>query len=265
MEPKVLAEMGRLMAEGKPFAVVTVVGRKGSSPRDLGAKMLVLPDGSTIGSIGGGCIESSAVNEALEVLRTRQPKLIELDLVEESRGGVGMECGGTVRLYIEPILPPPKLLIVGGGHVGRELAELGKRNGFQVTVVDPALDPSEFQGVKVLQKPIEQAAREIEVDENTFVVIASRHKGDEEALKALSGSRARYVGWLASRTRIQMTFERLVRDGVSKEWLERVHAPVGLDIGAETPAEIAVSIMAEIIKVLRRPDASGRSLRDMRS
>lgn len=258
-----LKEMSRLIAEGRPFAIVTLVDRAGSSPRDVGAKMLVLPDGSTVGSIGGGCVESGAVGEALEVLRTRRPKLVELDLVDESRGGVGMECGGSIRLYIEPVLPPPKLLIVGCGHVGRQLAELGKRVGFRVTVVDPATSQNEMEGICVIQKPIKEIAGELEVDEDTYIVIASRHKGDEEALRALTGSPARYIGWLASKARVRTTFEKLEREGISREALDRVHAPVGLDIGAETPAEIAVSIMAEIIKIMRDPGASGRSLKEL--
>jgi len=263
MERRVLEEMARLVSEGQPFAVVTLVDRKGSSPRDVGAKMLVLPNGSTIGTIGGGCVESGLVGEALEVLRMGQPKLTELDLVEEAKGGIGMECGGSVRAYIEPVFPPLKFLIIGGGNVGRELAYLAKRNGFLVTVVDPAVREDEIRDVKIIPKPVEEAVKEIEVDQNTIVIIASRHKGDEEALRAFASSPARYIGWLASRTRVQTTFDRLASDGVPREHLKRIRAPIGLDIGADTPSEIAVSIMAEIVKILRKPDATGKSLSEL--
>jgi len=264
MEREVLEEIARLISEGKPFAVVTLVRHRGSSPRKTGAKMLVLPDGRTVGTIGGGCIESGLVREALEVLQSGQPKLVELDLVEEAKGGVGMECGGSVQVYIEPILPALKLVIVGGGNVGQEVAKLAKRAGFQVVVVDPILKPEELPGVRVVQKPVEEAVKEIEVDQNTLIIIASRHKGDEEALRLFVGTPARYIGWLASRTRIQTTFDRLVAEGIPREHLERIHTPIGLDIGAETPSEVAVSIMAEITKVLRKPDATGKSLRNLR-
>ena len=208
-------------------------------------------------------MESGVVEEALKVLQTEQPKLIELSLIGEERGGIGMECGGSVQVYLEPVLPPFQLLVVGGGHVGLEVAKLANRVGFSVTVIDPALGPEEVPGVRLIRKPVEEVAKEVRVDKNTFVVIAFRHKGDEEALRAFAGSPARYVGWLASRARIRATYEKLIADGIPREQLDRVHAPIGLDIGAKSPPEIATGILAEMIKIKRNPGATGRSLKDL--
>jgi xanthine dehydrogenase accessory factor len=226
--------------------------------------MLILPDGSTVGTIGGGCAERGVISEALEALSVGGPRTLSMVLEEESRGGVGMRCGGELEVFIDVFKSPAKLVVFGGGHVGKEIAKLGGELGFEVTVVDPAIGAPDFHpSVKFIQEPFEEGAKHAEITPETYVVISTQHKDDERALRAVIDSPAKYIGMLGSRSRVKGTFEKLAEEGVPREKLERVYAPIGLDIGAQTPKEIAVSVLAEIIKIARKPSATGKSLREL--
>jgi xanthine dehydrogenase accessory factor len=265
MEQVIFNKINELITEGKTFAIATITRTTGSTPRKAGTKMLILEDGSTFGTIGGGCIERGVVTEAREALKTSKPRTISLVLEEEERGGVGMKCGGSVEVFIDVVRGTQELLVVGGGHVGVQVAKLGGALGFSVTVVDPFPKEGLLQNVRLVREPVHEGMKKVEITPNTYVVIATEHKADEAALRAAINSPAKYVGMVASKERVKSVFERLMAEGVSREMLERVRAPIGLDIGAQTPEEIAISIMAEIIKVQRNPEATGRSLSELRA
>ncbi len=262
MYENIFQKINELMAKGETFAVATIVRTEGSTPRKPGAKMIILSDGSTFGTIGGDCVESGAVAEALEAIKEGRSQTVSMALEEEESGGVGMRCGGSVEVYIEIINPAPKLLIIGGGQIGARVAKLGLEVGFSVTVIDPLVKEENFpKPVEIIPEFVEKSISKIEITPQTCVVIATGHKYDEAALEAVIDSKAAYIGMVGSRRKAAAIFRNLRDEGVPEEKLKRVHSPVGLDIGAETPEEIAVSIIAEIIKERRKPLATGRSLK----
>jgi len=237
---------------GQCGALATVVEKEGSGPQVPGAKMLVRADGSIAGTVGGGVPEKRACEVAAEVIRTGQPQLITVNL--GGRAGPGEPaCGGRLTIFIEPVTSPPSLLIFGAGHVGRALTKLAADLGFRVTVIDerpefarPDLLPGAGE-VKVGVGP--DIADQLRVDDRTFVVIVTHgHTNDTEVLRWVAGSPACYIGMMASRRKEATIVDRLAAEGIPREQLDRIHTPIGLDIGAVTPAEIAVSIAAEMIR-----------------
>jgi xanthine dehydrogenase accessory factor len=262
MHEEIFQKANELLSKGETFAIATIVRTEGSTPRKLGAKMIVLKDGSTFGTIGGDCVESGAVAEALEAIKEGKSRTVSMVLEEEEFGGVGMRCGGKAEVYIEVINPTPKLLILGGGHVGAEVAKLGSGLGFSVTVIDPSVKEENFPKlVKVIPEFIDKGISKVEITPQTYIVIATGHKYDEPALRAVINSEAAYIGMIGSKRKAATVYRNLLDEGVPEENLKRVHAPIGLDIGAETPEEIAVSIIAEIVRERRKPEASGKSLK----
>ncbi|MFN4133278.1 MAG: XdhC family protein, partial [Candidatus Hadarchaeales archaeon] len=200
------------------------------------------------------------IDEAVKAIKEGKPKQISTTLLEEEVGGVGMRCGGSVDVFIDVVIPE-RLLVVGGGNVGAAVAKLGKFLGFQVTVVDPFMK-EEIEGVEIIREPLQEALPKIKIGKATYAVVATEHKGDEAAVGYLLQTEAAYIGMVGSRRRVLLLLEELRQKGVGEEDLKRLHAPVGLDIGAQTPEEIAVSILAEIIKVRKKPEATGKSLRE---
>jgi xanthine dehydrogenase accessory factor len=233
-------------------ALATVVKTIGSSPRAVGAKMIVYADGSIVGSVGGGEMEQQVIGEAREVIRTGQARYLDFNLSKPERGDP-MICGGEMEIFVEPLITAPTLLIAGAGHVGAACAELGKFLGFRVSVID---DRPEFVTREKFPTADELRAGDLvelirgtEITPRTFVVLVTRaHTLDAELLGAVLQTPAAYIGMLGSERRALTVFEMLKQQGVSAETLKRVHAPIGLKIEAETPQEIAVSIMAEIIQ-----------------
>jgi xanthine dehydrogenase accessory factor len=246
-------EIVRLKKLGRPSALATIVECKGSSPQKQGAKMLVREDGSTLGTLGGGCVEADVVRYGLRAMRDRRPRTLPFELIEEEGGLV---CGGTILVYLEPVLPEPHLMILGAGHVGKMLAKLAGFTGFRVTVID---DREEYANRKNIPEATDLLVRDFErpfeglmVEKDTFIVVATRgHNHDLDALKAALETPAAYVGLLGSRRKRSLLFKALAEAGFSREDLERVIIPVGLEIGSTTPEEIAVSIMAQIIEKRR--------------
>lgn len=262
MTEKIFRKINELMAKGETFAVVTIIKTEGSTPRKAGAKMIVLMDGSTFGTIGGDCVESGAVAEAIEAMKEGRSKTLSVALKEEELGGIGMKCGGMAEVYIEVIKPTPKLLIIGGGNIGSQLANLGHNVGFSVAIIDPAARREDFPDfVEVIPEMVEKGVKLAGITPQTYIVVATGHKYDEDALKAVIDSGAAYIGMVGSRRKAAVTYRSLMDAGVSEDKVKMVHTPVGIDIGAETPEEIAVSVMAEIIKARRKPSASGESLK----
>ncbi len=262
MHEEIFRQANELIAKGKTFAIATIVRTEGSTPRKPGAKIIVLKDGSTFGTIGGDCVESGTVAEALEAIKEGKSRTVSMALEEEELGGVGMKCGGRTEVYIEIINPSPKLLILGGGHIGTQVAKLGQGIGFSVTVIDPSAKEENFPKlVEVIPEFVDKGISKVEITPQTYIVIVTGHKYDEAALKAVIDSKATYIGMVGSRRKAAIVYRNLLDEGVPEEKLKRVHAPIGLDIGAETPEEIAVSIIAEIVKERRKPEASGESLK----
>jgi len=255
-----------LLGEHRRIALATVVKAEGSTPRDSGAKMVVLPDGTTHGTVGGGALENRVVKEALQALDNGSGFLRQYDLKAKKGGGIGAMCGGKATVLVEILSAGERLLICGGGHIGLELARMGAALGFRVTVVDPRKGFSVAgrfpEGVDVLRaRPSGRKVLGL-VDADTYIVILTHsHFLDKEALGALAPSRARYIGMIGSRAKVARILAMLEKEGVDGRALARVHSPVGLDIGAETPAEIAVAILAEMVHVRRRGESSPISLK----
>lgn len=243
-------EVLRLKKEGRSSALATIVQCVGSSPQKEGAKMLVRDDGSIAGSLGGGCLEAEVIQAARMTITDGAPRTIPFHLTEKHGGLV---CGGKVLVYIEPVIPEPRLIILGAGHVGKALSTAARFAGFWVAVVD---DREEFanrenipDATEIIVHDFETAFSRVAADKGTYVVIATRgHNHDLDALRAALRTPALYVGLLGSRRKRALLFKTLGDEGFGQEEIDRVIIPVGLSIGSVTPEEIAVSIMAQIIQ-----------------
>ena len=249
-------EIVRVKTEGEEAALVTVVSATGSTPREEGAKMLVRPDGSIIGTIGGGSLEAQVIEEAVRVIKQAKPKRLHMSLTAKEAGEAGMMCGGELEVFIEPILNPPALYIFGGGHIALALTKMGKLCGFNITVID---DRAEFAHAErfpeaevILAEDFTKSFPQVKIDKSSYIVIVTHgHQHDEVVLEWAVGTPARYIGMIGSKTKNETIYSHLLAKGITREQLDRVHAPIGLEIGAQTPEEIAVSILAEVIKVRR--------------
>ncbi len=241
----------------KPVALATVIRTQGSVPRHEGSKMLVHSDGSIVGTVGGGEVERRVIAEALKVIETGKPRLLSYSLIDPAKGDPGI-CGGTLEVFVEPILPPPTVLVVGCGHVGRAVAELAKWLGFRVIVTDvqPELcKPNQIEADRYVPCPAHEIADNIEIGRQTYVVVVTRDSAlDVAALPGLLATTAPYIGVIGSRRRWATTVKALKEQGITEEQLSRVHSPIGLHIHAETPKEIALSIMAQIVQVRNGPE-----------
>ena len=242
---------------GEPAALVTIVETEGSTPRKAGARMLVHADGRTQGSVGGGRLEAELVARARAALETGRPELYAFALTAEATGENGLVCGGTVRAFIEPLEPTPTLCLFGAGHVSAALASLARTVGFRVEVADDRADqasPERFPGAHrlLVEETLSAAASRMSLGPNAYVVVATRGvASDAEALRAVLGRGARFVGLLGSRKKAAQLFEGLRQDGIPPEEIDRIRTPLGLAIGASSAEEIAVSILAEMIAIRR--------------
>ncbi len=249
MSQEFFAKAHELSSRGEPFAVATVVQIEGSSAAKPGAKAIISEQGETLfGWIGGGCAESIAAQTARESLQDEKPRVIEVDLTSEV---AGMPCGGKMFVYIEPVLPKPHLLIVGHGAIAESLAQFAQMLNFRVTVDDPTATTEKFRGCRIVNDDLDFS--KLEITPRTYVVIATQHKSDHIALHKTLERGARYVALIASRQRAQLILEYLRERGCAQEQLSEIHAPAGLDLGAITPEEIALSIISEIVAVQRKP------------
>ncbi len=248
--------------DGRPAALAIVVETQGSVPRQAGSKMLVWPDGQIVGTVGGGQMEAFVIAEAQAAMRSGESRIVSYDLADPESGDPGV-CGGSLRVYVEPLLPPATVLVIGCGHVGKAVAELAKWLGYRVVVSDDRpgyATPEQIPGMDgYLTVAPGDLAEQTPITARTYIVAVTRGLiVDEALLPALLRTDAPYIGLIGSRRRWMITAEALREKGVAQADLDRVHAPIGLSIGAETPKEIAVSILGEIIKVQR--GGSGESL-----
>ena len=236
---------------GEPAALATVVGVNGSAPRSPGSRMLVFEDGQIEGTIGGGAFEKSVIETAIDVIRKGQPARVQVHLTRD----LGMCCGGAMEVFIEPLTPQPHLVIFGAGHVAQPTAELGRALGFRVTIVDARDDwatDARFPNCERIVRDPKRVAEDLDVDDNTYLLIVTHDHGlDQWLLEQLIGKRWAWLGLIGSQAKVAKFFLRLRAAGVDASLFEQVSAPVGLDLGAETPEEIAVSIHAELVRVRR--------------
>jgi xanthine dehydrogenase accessory factor len=268
MNEEVFRAVVSALDRGDAAALVTIVKTSGSTPQRVGAKMLVFADGRTIGTIGGGCYESDAALKARQALRSRQPELVRYELSDDLAEESGLICGGQMEVYIEPLEPAAHLYLVGAGHVSACLGRFAAGTGFQVHVLDDRerfANRERFPDAKeILIDTIPDALARLEWPANSFLVVVTRgHKYDLDALRAVAGRPFRYVGMIGSRAKVKRIFDELLAGGCPADWLSQVRAPIGLDIGAVTPAEIAVSILAEIVAT--RNGKAGRGALPMSS
>jgi len=261
----VFEELVRLRRLGQKCALATIVDVRGSIPSYQTAKLLVREDGSMVGTVGGGCVEAEVWNAAREVMETGQPKRLTFDLGQEAASDSGLICGGELEIFVEPILAQPRAILFGAGHISKSLAAMAALAGFGVVVVD---DRASFANRERFPDAGEVYAGEYEeifpklgVNESSYLIIVTRgHRDDLRVLRWAAGTTARYVAMIGSRRKVVAVVKELEKEGMLGAAFERIHAPMGLDIGAVTPEEIAVSVLAEMIAVRREAKSGWREI-----
>jgi xanthine dehydrogenase accessory factor len=251
---EVFKALAEALDKGEEVALVTIVASTGSTPQRVGAKMLVYSDGRTVGTIGGGCYENEAFWKAREAIKDRRPVTVKYELNDDFAQETGLVCGGQMEVFIEPVEAAPEVFVFGAGHVGYFVATMAREVGFKVHVVD---DREKFasserfgQGIDVVVDEIPTWLTANQLPATAYAVIVTRgHRHDLDALRALASQNLRYVGLIGSRAKVKRIYDALREEGMAPDALRRVHAPIGLDIGAITPQEIAISILAELIAV----------------
>lgn len=258
----------RAEREGEAAALVTVIGSEGSTPQRAGAKMLVYADGRIVGTIGGGCVEAEMIGRARRAIETRKAQLAAYDLTPDQAGEDGLVCGGRMQVFIDPIEGTPTLCLFGAGHVAQPLARLARGVGFRVEVADDRIkfaNRERFpEADRIVVEPFADAAAQMTLGRNSYAVVVTRgHGGDADALAALVGRGLPFVGLLGSKPKLIHVLADLEERGIALEALAEVRCPLGVEIGATTPDEIAVSVLAEIIAVRR--GVTPESIKPMRA
>ncbi|MBK9208382.1 MAG: XdhC family protein [Anaerolineales bacterium] len=255
--------LAELEKNNQSAALCTVTKSEGSTPRHVGSKMLVHPDGNFIGTVGGGELENRVIKAALESIQNETAQTLAYSMADPSRGDPGV-CGGQVEVFVEPILPTPLLIVIGAGHVGKAVVHLAKWLGFRVAVSD---DRAEFCTPESIPEAdayypvaMDELPKHITIDKRTVLILTTRGSAiDAAGLSPLLDSAAAYIGIIGSKRRWATTVKALKDKGVSDEKIARVHSPVGLELQAETPEEIAVSIMAEVMMLKEK--GTGKSMK----
>ena len=248
-------EIIKLRRAGLRGALATIVHTNGSIPSYESSRMLVREDGSIAGTIGGGCVEADVWAAAREVMKIEAPRKMVFNLNHEASYDNGLICGGTLEVFVEPILPQPALYIFGGGHVSMALAQAAHTAGFAIGVIDDResfANAERFPMAREIFTSFDDAYAKLQPNASTYIVIVTRgHKDDMRVLAWAVNTDAKYIGMIGSKRKVISVYEALEKEGYAPEKFENVHAPVGLDIGALTPEEIAISITAELIAVRR--------------
>ena len=259
----ILQALAEVEKNNESAALCTVVKSMGSTPRHVGSKMLVYPDGKFIGTVGGGDLEHRVLDEAWIALTDGESRLLTYRMADPSRGDPGV-CGGTVEVFVEPILPPAMIVVIGAGHVGKAVVHLAKWLGFRVAVSDDRpefCNPEATPGADAYYPvPMGELPQHLKINKRTYLVITSRGANvDVQGLPGLLESNPAYIGVIGSKRRWLTTARGLKQQGVPEEKIARVHSPMGLELNAETPEEIAVSIMAEILML--RDKGTGKPMK----
>ncbi|MES2836570.1 MAG: xanthine dehydrogenase accessory protein XdhC [Bacteroidota bacterium] len=247
---QIFKELIDLQNSNQKAVLCTIIATKGSAPRKVGAKMLVLQNGKIKGTIGGGALEKIVIEQALEVLQSNKALIVKHNLVNE----LAMCCGGTVELFLEPIMNTKKLYIFGAGHIGKALAQFAKALNFSVYLIDEryeAFEDEVFEGVELIKNHHKTAIEELSFDENTFVVILTHnHDYDREILALTALKPHQYIGMIGSERKVAIAKKNLEAANIlSQKQLDAVDMPIGIDIKAITPEEIAISILAKLIDI----------------
>ena len=253
-------EIVQLRREGRRGALATIINVQGSIPSFETAKMLVRDDGTIAGTIGGGCVEAEVWQAAKEVMEQEKPRSLTFNLNNNPKYDSGLVCGGTLEVYIEPVLPVATLYIFGAGHVALSLYKVARMAGFDVIVVDDReayANRERFPEAKdVYADDFDRVLNQLSPNESSYLVITTRgHRDDMRVLRWAVETSARYIGMIGSQRKVIAIYKELEREGISREKLERIYAPMGIDIGAITPEEIAVSVAAELIAIRRNSAA----------
>lgn len=251
--------LGRIN-KGETIALATIVETKGSTPREVGAKMAVGKDGLITGTIGGGITEAKVIEEVKQALKEGQGKILTYHLTKEQAAlDEGAICGGDMKVFIDVLQPKEEMLIFGAGHIAVYVSRLAKMVGFKVTIID---DRKEFanqdrfpEADEIITEDTEKSLTHLNITPSSYIIVLTRgHLKDEEVLASVVKSNAAYIGMIGSRKKNTTVFQHLEEQGISARELKKVHAPIGIDIKAQTPEEIAVSIIAEIIQVRRKKE-----------
>src|SRR5437660_1016970 len=258
-------ELVRLRRLGQKCAIATIVQVNGSIPSYESAKLLVREDGSMVGTIGGGCVEAEVWNAAREVIETEKPRHLNFSLGQEAAYDNGLICGGQLNIFVEPVGPEPRAYIFGGGHVSKSISKVATIAGFATVIVD---NREAFANRERFPEAEETYAEEYEdvfgkltVTSSTYVIIVTRgHRDDMRVLRWAVTTPARYIAMIGSKRKTISVVHELEKEGFARELFEKVFAPMGFEIGAESPEEIAISVVAEMIAVRRAPQADWRAL-----
>ncbi|MBL8230345.1 MAG: XdhC family protein [Bryobacterales bacterium] len=259
----VYEELVRLRRSGQKCAVATIVQVNGSIPSYQSAKLLVREDGSMVGTIGGGCVEAEVWNVAREVMETEKPRHLTFSLGQDAAYDNGLICGGQLNVFVEPVMPQPFAHIFGAGHVSKSLSKVATMAGFATIVID---NREQFANLERFPEADQVHAEEYEdlfpklsINESSYIIIVTRgHRDDMRVLRWAIQTPARYIAMIGSKRKTISVMKELEKEGIAREAFDKLHAPMGLDIGAITPEEIAVSVVAEMIAVRRSPDSAWR-------
>ncbi len=259
----------RWRGEGRRAALATIVNLRGSVPSFESAKMLVGDDGTIVGTVGGGCVEAEVFEAAREVMEQEKPRTLEFNLNQNPKYDTGLVCGGSLEIFIEPIVPKAVLYLFGAGHVGFHLARVAHLAGFEVIVTDDRdayANRERFPDAReVHARELDEILAELAPSEKSYIAIATRgHRDDMRVLRWAVRTPAHYVGMVGSKRKVLGICKELEKEGLPSDALARVHSPIGIDIGAITPEEIAVSVVAELIAVRRHADAALPHMRTLR-
>ena len=265
-EVDIYEEVVKLRRDGRRGALATIVNVRGSIPSFETAKMLVRDDGSIAGTIGGGCVEAEVWQAAREVMESEKPRTLSFNLNNNPKYDSGLVCGGTLEVFVEPVLPASNLYLFGAGHVAHSLYKVARIAGFDVTIIDDRenyANRERFPEARdIYAEDFDKVLAQLAPSESSYIVIVTRgHRDDMRVLRWAVEQPVRYLGMIGSRRKVIAIYKELEKEGVAPEKFERVHAPVGLDIGAITPEEIAVAITAEMIAVRRHAEPGVRSMR----
>jgi xanthine dehydrogenase accessory factor len=256
-------EIVALRRLGRRGALATIINVRGSIPSFQTAKMLVRDDGSIVGTIGGGCVEAEVWQAAREVMEQEKPRTLSFNLNQDPKFDTGLVCGGTLEIYVEPVLPVPLLYLFGAGHVAFSVYKIAKIAGFEIIVID---DRSSYANAErfpeareIIAEDFDVAVGRITPNENSYLVIATRgHRDDMRILRWAVQTSPRYIGMIGSKRKVISIYKELEKEGLSTDLFEKVMAPIGLEIGAVTPEEIAVSIVAEMVACKRNSEPTGQ-------
>jgi len=265
MQMDLYDEIVRLRKLGQKCAVATIVQVNGSIPSFESAKILVREDGSFMGTVGGGCVEAEVWNAAREVIETEKPRHLSFSLGQDAAYDEGLICGGQLNIFVEPVIPQPRAFIFGGGHVSKGISKIATLAGFSTSIVDNReafANAERFpEAEATYAEEYEEVFPKLPVNSSSYIIIVTRgHRDDMRVLRWAVNTPARYIAMIGSKRKTISVVHELEKEGIPREAFDKVFAPMGLEIGAEMPEEIAISVVAEMIAVRRAPDTDWRQL-----